>query len=162
MGLFAPNVFCFLYIPAVLVDSILPPPPPSTHTHTHTETLRACVEQHTSICSELPKKETTITMCVKELVSSTLYKCWWKDVYTTHSYDLCTHISVHTAALLNRVYASPLQTLLEVVLERDYYKQLHQVRISFPGSLLHGLGIRLHTHAQLLSQYLCSIHIPHH
>ena len=72
------------------------------HTHTrgvrvHTGTLKACVEQLTSICSELPKRETTIMMYVKEYNMSPSYhtNVINERMFVLHIRPLYTHLGTH-------------------------------------------------------------------
>ena len=94
-------MFCFLYIPAVLVDSILPPPPPSTHTHRNLEGLcrtayihlqRVAKERdhHYDVC-----ERTCLLHTIQMLMKRCLYYTLIRPLYT----HLCTHCSLTKSCL---------------------------------------------------------------
>ena len=98
-------MFCFLYIPAVLVDSILPPPPPSTHTHTHTHRnleglcrtayihlQRVAKERdhHYDVC-----ERTCLLHTIQILMKGCLYYTLIRPLYT----HLCSHCSLTKSCL---------------------------------------------------------------
>ena len=95
MGVYALDVFCFCYIPAVLVNSILFPPPPP-HTHTHRKLEGPCRTAYIHLQRVAKERDHHYDVCEKTCLLHTIQMLLMKGcLYYTLIRPLYTHLGTH-------------------------------------------------------------------